>query len=484
MSLKQNTLYNIAGALVPTAVSLVVVPLYLDRIGEARYGIMALVWLFLGYFGLFDLGLSRASANLVAQLESAPDVERENVFWTALCLNTGLGTLGGLALYCVGIPLLGQWVRMPPNIRHEALLALPWLALAVPVATVTGVLTGVLEGRKRFGALNTLQAIGTLIFQIAPLVVAYAVGPGLELLIPVAVGARIVSTLPLAILVKRELPLRSHPHFQSQLVHRLLRYGAWITVTGVVSPILTSIDRFIIGVIRGAAAIAFYAVPFNLVSRVGVFPSALSRALFPNLSAASSGEAIGLSREAIHMLNAILVPLIVFGLWALHPFLELWVGIQFTRHAAPVGEILLLGIWINGLASVPFTMLQAQGRPDLVARFHVLELVPFLAVLWVGLQFWGLAGAAWAWTLRVAGDALFLFWASDLGSLVFRTLWPAGLLVMGTFFGAYFLTSAPKLLWAGLAVIFFASACIWALYTTPRLWHELVGMLRYTGLTP
>jgi O-antigen/teichoic acid export membrane protein len=429
--------------------SLVTVPSYLHLIGEARYGVLAIVWVVLGYFGVFDLGLSRATANQIARMRNASAAARERVFWTALSVNATVGAIGGVILFFVGRVLLSDVLKVSPDLHAEAVAALPWLALAVPLTTMTLVLAGTLEGRERFLTVNSLSTVGLAIFQLAPLAYAYWVGPNLAGLLMSATFALLASTMLSFGVIVVSLPVRGRPRIDAHRLGALLRYGGWITVTGLAGPFLTVVDRILIGAVLGAQAVTRYTVPFALVSRLQILSSSLARTIFPRFSMLDQAEAAHVSRESLNALAAVMTILTVVGAVLLDPFLRVWVGADIASSSAPVGEILLIGVWVNSLAVVPFALLQAQGRPDLPAKFHVMELAPYLGGLVLALHLAGIRGAAWAWSGRAAADAALLFWAAHKTSrgaqpVEWRNVTRGAVLAVGTCIASLTIFRAPS----------------------------------------
>jgi O-antigen/teichoic acid export membrane protein len=478
MGVKRNTAYNLLGSIVPLAVGVVTVPIYLRLIGDARYGVLALVWLFLGYFGLFDPGITRAALFHIAKLGNREQqIERENVFWTALVINLCFGLAGGLVLYFAAKPFFMSTFKMPDNMRAEVLASLPWLAASVPLSIVTGVLGGAMQARESFGSYNLINTCNAFATQIVPLAVAYWHGLDLRWLIAAVLITRMLGAIPNFVVLKRVLPFGVGGAFQTRLIPTLFSYGGWVTISNVINPILTTMDRAVIGSVIGAQGVAIYTVPFNLVSRASLLPGALATSLFPKLSRGNRIDSARLADDAITALAAVMTPLIVFGMAILPVFMRHWVGVSFAQRAAPVGIVLLAGIWINSLAIIPFEHLQAKNRPDLTAKFHAVEMVPFLAVLWIGVHYFGLIGAAWAWTLRVALDALLLLIvARQAGS--WRRLVAGGVLVLI----ALSLSSGQMVWWKNLAeMLVLAVALVWSWQTSPLLQDAIKTQLHSFG---
>jgi O-antigen/teichoic acid export membrane protein len=424
MSIKHNTLINLAGTAVAMLISLAIVPLYLRLIGEARYGVLVLVWLLVGYFNFFDFGIGKATANQLAKLRNSSRSAREEAFWTGALINGMLGLLGGLALLMAGHFGVDAYFgdRLSNKLNDEIRLALPWMSLAVPIGTVSAVGVAALEAQERFLTLNVLQGLVAALIQFSPLLVIWWRGPALDGLIAATVICRLGSNIPVFLACKRYIPLRGRPRFRKSLAAPLFRYGGWVTVSAVIGPILVSVDRLLIGSQIGLSAIARYTVPYNLVTRLGILPASLIRTLFPRFSLLQWEECAPLARQAVFALAAITLPLTIAAIILMKLFLRLWINARFAEVAAPIGEILLIGVWINSLAWVPAVMLQGQGRPATVAKLHVVELVPYVAILWIAVAWGGLPGAAWAWVLRVAVDALLMFWVSGLWARVFIVL--------------------------------------------------------------
>jgi O-antigen/teichoic acid export membrane protein len=90
--------------------------------------------------------------------------------------------------------------------------------------------------------------------------------------------------------------------------------------------------------------------------------------------------------------------------------LKLWVGEYVSEESTWVGRILCVGVFFNAIGSMYYSFLHASGRSKETAILHLIELPMFVGALYVCITYFGVVGAALAWTLRVVFDSLGLFY--------------------------------------------------------------------------
>ena len=440
--IKVNFIVNLLSPMTRIVVALVTVPLYLHHIGDARFGVMSIVWVLLGLFGFLDLGLSRAVTNALAKLRDAPQAHRARVLLTTFGLNLGMGVLGGVVLYVFGGLMLKHFVSMPDSISAEVSWSLPWIACLLPLTLISAAGAGALESRELFLLVNSIQIFTTTLAQVAPIVAAIFISPSLTVVIPTAaVSQGLGAIVVLAVVYRLEGPfsLRAIDWGEAR---KLLHYGGWMFASQVIYPAVASADQFIIGSVAGVAAVAHYSVPMSLVQRSAAIPTAFGRTLFPRLSSLSGDAAHALGTRALSMMAfgfaAICAPAIILS----HTFFRYWIGADFAAAAAPVAQVLFPGMWMGALSLVGFTLLQSQGRADVTGKLNMVEFVPFIGILWSLTIAFGIVGAAAAWTLRCTVDALVMLWLSGMKRGDFLLLLPPGALLVGALVMARFLDSS------------------------------------------
>jgi O-antigen/teichoic acid export membrane protein len=201
--IKLNFVVNLLSPMTRIVVALVTVPLYLHHIGDARYGVMSIVWVLLGLFGFLDLGLSRAVTNALAKLRDASQADRARVLLTTFGLNLGIGIAGGVVLYLFGGLLLKHFVTMPDEISAEVFRSLPWIACLLPLTLISAAGAGALESRELFLLVNSIQVFAMTLAQVAPVVAAIFVSPSLTVVIPTAAVAQGVGAIAVLAVVYR-----------------------------------------------------------------------------------------------------------------------------------------------------------------------------------------------------------------------------------------------------------------------------------------
>jgi O-antigen/teichoic acid export membrane protein len=455
-SIKANFIVNLLSPMTRIVVALVTVPLYLHHLGDARYGVMSIVWVLLGLFGFLDLGLSRAVTNALAKLRDAPQPHRARVLLTTFSLNLSIGVAGGAFLYVFGSLLMKHFISMPEEISAEVLRALPWIACILPLTLISAAGAGALESRELFLLTNSIQVFAMTLAQVAPVVAAVFVSPSLAVVIPTAAVAQGLGAIVVLTFVYRlegPFSLRAVDWGEAR---KLLGYGSWMLVTNVVYPALASADQFIIGSAMGVASVAHYAVPMNLVQRSAAIPVAFGRTLFPRMSSLSSDAAHALGTRALSTMAygfaAICAPAMILS-WT---FFRFWIGADFAKVAAPVAQTLFPGMWMGALSLVGFTLLQSQGRANVTGKLNIVEFLPFIAILWVLTQSFGIVGAAAAWSLRCTIDALAMLWLSGMKRRDLVLLLPPGVilaasLAMACLLGSNILAAFPVAAFVGTA---------------------------------
>lgn len=410
-SLNSKIALNFSSTVLPMLVGLIAIPALIEGLGLERFGLLSIAWMLVGYFGLLDMGLGRALTQKVAQRLGENNTSHlKPLIWKALGVVATLGVMGSIALAFSAQWLVFDFFRITEAYQGETLKGIYWISMTIPFVIMSTGLFGVLEGQQHFGWTALVRApLGVLMF-LAPLLTMQWT-TSLEWVLASLFIIRISAWISLVLITAHTLkPYHGWKSDRNEL-NSLFKFGGWVTVSNIISPMMVYFDRFYIASVLSAAIVAYYTTPFDLLTKALVVPFALVGVMF----AAFSGEWHQNRRKVAQQfkvtllsVGAVMLPFSLITAIFAEQGLELWLGKEFAEESFRIVQWLAVGVFVNAIAMAPFALIQAAGRADLTAKAHLIELPIYACLLWLCIKHYGLTGAAIAWTLRAGIDAILL----------------------------------------------------------------------------
>src|SRR5215210_2680546 len=380
-ALSRNVAASVVNAAAVVATSLVSVPLILDAVGTAGYGVWTLGLALILYASILETGLGPAVQRFTAFARGGGDDEAlSRLGWTTLALYAAAGVVLGGALAALA-PLLVDLFDLPRRLQPDAETMFRVLGGALALALLAAGMGNLLQGLERFGTLAGSAAAGALAFLAAVAVLAERSGlPGVA--VASVVGQAVTGLVRAAAL--RRAAFAGRPRLLSGGEgRRMVGFSARLQVTVLSELVNWQSDKLVVGLVARPATVgqlgigAQFADGGRLLAGAALSPIQSAFAL-----AAGAGDDDGLRRRFAELHRLWVLGVLgagAIGAASLPPLIEAWLGPGYGE-AALLGACLVLGSAAGLSTGTGIAYMRAIGRPGLEARMGPLVVGANLAL--------------------------------------------------------------------------------------------------------
>lgn len=432
MTLRVNIIANYASQIYITAVSIVMVPLYIRYMGAEAYGLVAFFAMLQVLFNLLDMGLSstvaRESARFNGGATSALDYRRlvralEGVF-------AAVALLGGLLLLVLARPIAGHWLNANQLPLTQITSSLQLMAAIVALRWMCGLYRGVISGAERLVWLSSFNSIlaTTRFVLILPILMYVSSSPLTFFFFQLGVTA--LEFVGLALMAYRIMP--NIPQSKSQTIRwewaplkPLLKFSLSIALTTSMWVILTQTDKIIISGIVSLVEYGYFTLAVLVAGGVTLVSGPITGAIAPRLSRlhaeSLNKEILDVYKSATRLVAAVggvVATTLVFGA---KNVMFAWTGDELiASHVAPILKLYAAGNGFMILAGLPFCLQYALGNLRLHLVGSVLFTIFLLPAIILGAKGFGAVGAGYAWL--ILNSCWFLIWTYVVHKRLFAGL--------------------------------------------------------------
>ena len=405
----RNIIYNALGVFFPLLAAAFAIPYLNSSLTNEGFSLVLIIWAIIGYFSLFDFGIGRALTFSISEIDTIYKSKITSFIKGGLLIVIFTSFIGAILVVVFAEYIVGDWYKMSDDIRAESKIALYVSAVAVFPTTITACLRGALEGLNKYLFSNINRSILGVGMFIAPVISIINHGSSLIVISTYLLIIRIFVMFMAFFQLKNYLFVKSSIELKV-IIRNLFGYGMWVSLSGVIAPLLLYGDRLFLAGIIGLALIGPYATVQEAIIKLLVIPGSMASALFYEFSSSKNSlveikkMSQNYKKKLSFLMFFIVIIIILFG----KNTLSAWISEDFASNAYIPLVFMSIGIFFNSIALIPHTILSSKGEVSFIAKAHLLQLILMIPAVFYFATNYGLIGAAIVWATRPILDYILL----------------------------------------------------------------------------
>lgn len=395
--LLRNITSNFTTQFLLLVISFFTTPYIFHKFGAVQYAILVILNTIIGYFSVFDFGLSSALIKYLAQFKAA-NKKLGSLLGTAFFSYFFLTILSGGIIFITSRFFIEKVFQIPLFLTDTALLALKLTALNFIFSSLGNFFSLIPQSLQRFEFYNLKNILLGIIIPIGTIILLIF-NQGLISIVYLYLIVNALIAILFYFLSRKLLPVDAFNFtFSIAMLKKLLAFGWFKFISNITSRIVFQLNNFLIAVFMPINLVSFYSIPASLTQKaIDLLPN-LTLPIFPltsELSALASKEKlVRLYQHSIKSANLLMMPLFLFLFFFSRPFLAVWIDQQFSQQTYLILKILSLAYLINSFSSIPAVITEGLGKPKIPAFFSTISAFLYLSLALLFIPKWHIFGAA------------------------------------------------------------------------------------------
>lgn len=402
--LKKNLIANYLGTAWLSILQLLTIPLYLNILGDEAWGLLSIVLTFYVFIAILGSGMSQVLPREISIRNNSSHREQLlDIAYGFERLFLVVGVLFAVAVFGLSDFLVDHWIKLQSVSQNDAILAFKMLSLQLVIQWPIACYNGFLLGLNKHVKLNKIQVVFATIKHAVCIISLLFI----ENSVFVYQAAFLMMSLFETVYTRKvswEMfeGDKANCKWNKLEMKKVLGFVTGMTFTVLVGGALVQADKMLLSGLLPISSFGFYSIASVLSMSLLQVVYPMTRSIYPVYSdlIERKQSLVEVNEKLIKILMASLLPLVVFFIVFASDILHIWTGNEkLVSEVSVVLSFLVVGVLINGLYNIPYTLYLASGNSKTPLIINIVSLLCIIVLLPVLFEKFGVLGAACTWAI-------------------------------------------------------------------------------------